>query len=193
MLPTGDALSKVLDIPAPVDVTSKGKESEIKFQSICLLLALDVPVETVAKKTGSTVTLVEFIKESEPGAEQIVRMQSALYPDPRQRIKKLVNSAIDVKAKLMLTAKSEAIRDKVATDILDRDLGKPVQVTENRNINIKDGDIGQLNKALQSAEDRLKKHEDLEKRLKAARQVMTIPAGNQPPRGLNPPSDSISR
>lgn len=177
MTPTGDALSQVLDLPtSPAKIMATaangagGSDMDLKFQMVCLLLALGVPTEAICKKTNTVPAFVQAVQRSDAGCEHILRMQNALYPDPKVRIKKMVHMALDAKQRILLTG-TDTLKDKVATDILDRDMGKATQVVENRSIDIAVGDIKQLDRSLEAAELRLKQHEELEARLKAARKI----------------------
>lgn len=154
--------------------TDKADEIDVKFQMICLLLALGVPEESICKKAGVAPNYVDAVKRSQQGQENVIRMQNAMYPDIKVRIKKMTHLALDVQMKTLMGG-SDVLKNKVAESILDRDIGKATQVVESRSVDIAAGDVKQLDKAIVSVEARLKKHEEMAALLKKSRATVTIP------------------
>ena len=138
---------------------------------VCLLIAQGEPREAILAKLGVTNSFFDKIINSDSGIEQIVRLQSALFPDPQQRIKRMANMALDTVAKLMLGAKSEQIRGKMAVDLLDRAGGKAVQRTENVNVDIDNLTQDSLDRALAAQKAKLDRLELVEARVRAAKPV----------------------
>jgi len=94
----------------------------------------------------------------------VVRFQSSKGNDPRQRIKGLTNLAIDTAVELLLTGK-EATRTKVAIDLMDRGMGKAVQVVETRNYDSAMQDMAAADKAIAAQKARLDTLQKLEEKL----------------------------
>lgn len=164
------SLLDIIDIaPAFATLPSSELTMEVK-QMVAFLLSQGEPMENVAKKLKLEIQQVRVFSESVKGTEMIVRFQSALYPDPAQRVKKLANLAIDVNAQIMLRGETKPeLRAKVASDFMDRSMGKAIQVTENRNLNITVESLDAADKALKSQNERLAKLEAMQKKLIASR------------------------
>jgi len=135
---------------------------------VLLMIAIGEPSEQVAAKFRLSKDIVDALIRSKDGTEQILRMQTALFPDAQVRIKKLAHLAVDQQVRLMLTAKSEGVRARVATDMLDRSIGKAVQVIETRNIAMAGMDLQATDHALRAQEERLARLEAVQKRLDKA-------------------------
>lgn len=135
---------------------------------ICFYVAQGEPADAVAKKLGCSNEQVERILASPEGTEMVIRLQTALYPDVRTRIAKITHLAVDTKFRLLMTSTSEAIKDKVATDLLDRAMGKATQVTENRNYNFDAKDAEALQRQLDAGRERLDKLATMKRALQDA-------------------------
>ena len=151
---------------APAEVVVQLSEKD--KQMVAVLVAVGEPAEQTAGKLGLDRKVVEEYLKSPEGSEQVIRIQTALYPDPGQRLKRLAHLAIDTNVRLLLRGKSEAVVAKVAADVLDRSQGKAVQVHENRNLNVNVTDLAAADRALKAQEERLKKLEEVALKLKAA-------------------------
>lgn len=147
---------------------AKVSEREGNIRLVCFLAAQGEGVETIARKMDLPETFVDACVHSAQGADMIVRFQNALYTDVPTRINKTANLALDRKIKLMLTSTNDAVVNSATSDLLDRSLGKAIQVTENRNMNFDMNDPRALDKAIQAQLTKLQKLEDIEARVKAA-------------------------
>lgn len=143
--------------------------SPVNAKLACFFAAQGEPLEAIAKKLGTTLELVEAAVNSPQGTELVIRLQTALFPDIRQRIQRAAHSAMDVKLRILNTSSNEALRDKVATDILDRTLGKATQVTENRNMNFDVKDHEALTRQLAAGRERLDKIESMKRALELSK------------------------
>jgi hypothetical protein len=154
----------ILEIEAPAsDVWT----DELK-KMVLLMVAIGEPISQVAGKFKLKVEQVENLVKSRDGTEAILRMQTALFPDAQVRLKKLAHIAIDQQLRLMLTAKNEGVRAKIASDMLDRSVGKAVQAVENKNQAMADMDLASADRALLAQEERLARLEATQKQLLAA-------------------------
>jgi hypothetical protein len=158
---------EVLDLPVSVVESKEFGETEKKM--VCLLVAIGEPVEMVAEKLGHSLEVVRAYVHSDAGMERVIKMQTALYPDPVARVKKSVHLAIDASLRLLLKGKNEAVVAKVAADIMDRSMGKAVQIHENRNFNVDVNDMEAADRALLAQQERLDRLEKT-RALLAARQ-----------------------
>lgn len=165
----------LLDLGSDLAVLPKNASTEsvdsTNRKIVCLLVAQGEPREAIMEKLGVKGEFIDRILHSDSGIEQIVRLQSALFPDPQQRIKRMANMALDTVAKLMLGAKSEQVRLKGAVDLLDRAAGKAVQRTENVNIDIDNLTQDGLDRALLAQKQKLDRLELVEARVRAAKPV----------------------
>jgi len=143
-------------------------EREGNQRMVCFLAAQGDDVDMIAKKLDLPVAFVNGCVNSAQGADMIIRLQNAIFPDVKLRIERLANMALDRKVKLMLTSQNDAVVNSVTTDILDRTLGKAIQVTENRNLNLNMNDPHALDKAIEAQSEKLAKLEAIEARVRAA-------------------------
>lgn len=160
------SLLDILDLPAfPVKVQEMNSDQR---KMVALLMALGETREEVARKLLIPASQVESFCHSPEGVELVVRLQTALFPDPTVRVKKAAHSAIDAALKLLYTSKKEEIVAKIAIDLMDRSLGKAVQVNENRNITFDLKDVEAADKALAAQEERLARLEAMQRKLLAS-------------------------
>lgn len=146
-------------------------EREGNIRLVCFLAAQGEGVETIARKLDLPEAFVDGCIHSSQGADMIVRFQNAIFTDVPTRINKVANLALDRKIKLMLTSTNDAVVNSATSDLLDRSLGKAVQVTENRNLNFDMNDPRALDKAIQAQLSKLQQLEVIEARVKAATPV----------------------
>lgn len=163
------SLIDILDLGSP-PADSSPSEVVMEMNSdqrkmVALLLALGETREEVARKLTIPSGQVEAFCHSQEGVELVVRLQTALFPDPAVRVKKAAHSAIDAALKLLYTSKKEEIVAKIAIDIMDRAMGKAVQVTENRHGAIDLKDVESADKALAAQEERLARLEAIQRKL----------------------------
>jgi len=151
-------------------------EAEANFRLTCFLAAQGDDRETIAKKLGILVEVVDTFLSSSRGSTMMLRMQSALFPDPKVRIKRLANTALDTQVRLMLTSKDEKIRAAVSQNLLDRAEGKATQVIENRNLNVNLNDAVALDRAIVGQQERLAKLEEMAKKLDSSSKKVLLKA-----------------
>jgi hypothetical protein len=164
-------LLEILDIePA---VVKDGRISDVDKKMVCLLMALGEPAEAVARKVGLSKTDVDRIVQTGDGLEQIIRFQTAAFPDPLARVKRMAHMALDTQQKLLIRSKSDATIAKVASDILDRATGKATQVIENRNLNVNVTDQASADRAIRATQERIERLELVQRKLQAAKAVTT--------------------
>lgn len=168
--PKGERASLV-DILDLAPLPGKGPLSATDKKFVFLLTAMGEPAGVIAEKLGLSEELVGDLCKSKSGVDQIVRMQTALFPNPAERIKRCAHMAIDASVKLLLGGKTEAVVAKVAGDLLDRSQGKAVQITENRNFNVDITDMAAADKALEAQMERLARLESVQAKLLAAKNV----------------------
>lgn len=153
------------DLPVETFVEDAQVElSQSNQQMIALLVANGEALPSVANKLQLQLADVQAFLRTKEGASLVVRFQSSKGNDPRQRIKGLTNLAIDTAVELLLTGK-EATRTKVAIDLMDRGMGKAVQVVETRNYDSAMQDMAAADKAIAAQKARLDTLQKLEEKL----------------------------
>ena len=167
MVAEKNTLLEVLDVVQDKPL-SQLTEREGNIRMVCFLAAQGDDVGTIVRKLDLPEQFVLGCINSSQGADMIVRLQNAMFPDVRLRIDRLANLALDRKVKLMLTSTNDAVVNAVTTDLLDRTLGKAIQVTENRNLNLNMNDPLALDKAIEAQSEKLAKLEAIEARVGAA-------------------------
>lgn len=174
-------MSKNLDLSIldlALSGTTPSVATEVREQDkklVLTMVALGEPTDAVARKLGVRLPFIDSLVKSDEGVNEIIRLQSALFPDPQLRIKKLANLALDVKLRLMLTAKSEVVRNSASTDILDRAGGKAVQRTQEVN-SFDDLTPEALDRTIAKQNEKLDKLKATEARIRAARPIEITPA-----------------
>jgi len=142
--------------------------TEDEEKMVAILIAIGEPYEQVARKMKLDKHSVQLFLKSADGIEQIIRVQTSMFPDPSARIKKIANLAIDAQLRLLLRGSSDAVTAKVAQDILDRSMGKATQVAEIRNLTINVTDLASADRALSAQQERLARLEALQNKLLVA-------------------------
>lgn len=152
----------------------KSLDSALKL--VCHLIASGESIEATHRKTGIPVEDIEGVISTPRGQDLIVRMQAEMTPDPQQRLKKLATLAVDVQTRMLLNKHTPAtILAALTRDVLDRAYGKAVQVTENRNLNFDLKDANALDRALVAQAEKVKKIEDMQRKLAIATSATLIP------------------
>lgn len=167
----------ILDLTPSTTVVDSSEARAVDKKLVHVLVALGEPVEAVSRKLGVSISFVEQLIKSSEGTAEIIRLQSALFPDPQVRIKRLANLALDTKVKLMLSAKSEVVRNAASTDILDRAGGKAIQRTEVVN-SFEDLTPDALDRTIAKQKEKLDMLEETERKILAARPVELAPASS---------------
>ena len=135
----------------------------------------------VALRRSAGRTVPELALEFEMTEEEILTMVSdpaftrkvlSLQIDqgvaPHQRIQMMVAHALEVKYHLMLHSEQDSVRDRAASDILDRAWGKSVQRVESKNYNLTaTTDLNKLNESIEDVERQLKELESTKQALRA--------------------------
>lgn len=126
--------------------------------------------ESAAKKLGLPPALVRSFTESLKGSEMIIRMQTALSPDPVSRVKKMANLAIDAMAQILMRGDTkQELKLRAAMDVMDRAMGKAVQVTESRSLVVNVDSLEAADRAIKAQSDRLARLEQMQQKLIASR------------------------
>jgi hypothetical protein len=160
----------IFELPPAAGVKSdKGVLDEKDKKMVCLLIAIGEPEEAVARKLGFSKAQVSAVIRGDDGIEMIIRLQTAAFPDPHARVKRMANLALDTQLKLMLRSDSDAVVAKITSDILDRSMGKATQVVENRNLNVNITDMASADRALTAQHERLARLEAQQQKLLKAR------------------------
>lgn len=142
------------------------RENALTEQLVCVLVANGESTKAIAKKLDLPDSYIDRVCASPRGQDMVVRFQIDVCPDPRSRIKKLAELAVNVQTKLLVDPKTPvAVLAKVSQDVIDRAHGKATQVIESHNLNFDVKDAVQLEKALQASQDKLKRIEDMRKKL----------------------------
>ena len=160
-----------LDLPVAKNVVPATAVDDRDKKMICLLIAMGEPEEAVARKLGFDKNTVNKVIRGNDGIETIIRLQTAAFPDPQARVKRMANVALDRMMKLLMHSTSDATVAKVAGDILDRSMGKATQVVENRNLNVNVTDMASADRALKAQQERLERLEATQKKLLASRRA----------------------
>lgn len=158
-------------VPARPLATPPAMLDEKDKKMVCLLVSMGEPTEAVARKLALTRAQVEMVISSDEGIETLIRFQTAAFPDPMARLRRITHLAIDAQLKILVRSENTAALVKVAQDVLDRTTGKPTQVVENRNLNVNITDMASADRALQSANERLARLEETQKKLMAAKRL----------------------
>ena len=134
------------------------------------LVANGEPSEQAAMKMGAPLRLVQDFIKSPRGSELVVKMQSALFPDPVTRVRKLANVAVDVMSQILLRGDVKPeLRFKAAVDVMDRAMGKAVQVHESRSLVVNVDNLEAADRALAAQQERLTRLEEMQKKLMRSR------------------------
>lgn len=148
-----------------VEVLSPESERMVAF-----LVANGEPGETAAMKLGVPVKLVQEFIASAKGSELVMKMQSALFPDPVTRVRKMANLAVDVMSQILMRGDMKPeLKLRAAVDVMDRAMGKAVQVHENRSLVMNVDSLEATDRALAAQQERLTRLEEMQKKLMASR------------------------
>lgn len=137
---------------------------------VAFLVANGEPAETAAMKLGVPVKLAKEFIESAAGSELIVKMQSALFPDPVTRVRKMANLAVDTMSQILMRGDVKPdLKFRAAVDVMDRAMGKAVQVHESRSLVVNVDSLEAADRALAAQQERLTRLEEMQKKLMASR------------------------
>lgn len=132
---------------------------------VCLMVANGETIEAVARKLQTTEKVIEMYLKTPQAQDMVVRFQHDIAPEPRARVAKMANVALDVQTRLLLGGASDTVKASVAQSVLDRHLGKATQVLETRSMHFDLKDSVAIDNALKASQEKLKKIEDMQKRL----------------------------
>lgn len=158
----------ILDIEPAAPAATRPPLDPRDHKMIRLLVAMGEPLKQVASKLGVLERDVEQSIKSNDGMDEVIRLQTALFPDPAVRVKRIANLALDTQLKLLIRSTSDTTLAKVSQDILDRAGGKATQITENRNLNINVSDGASLDRALKASMERLDRLEETRQKMLSA-------------------------
>jgi hypothetical protein len=137
------------------------------LQCATMFLAMGESMEMVARKFRLDPMEFATYVRSEQGMDLLIRLQSGMFSDPAERVKRMQHMALDTMTKLLFRA-TDATQAKVAADILDRGGGKAVQRIETRST-ISVTDIAKADEVLVNQSERLARLEEKKKLLLSAR------------------------
>lgn len=164
--PSNDSIGSLLELKPSMS------QSDLNIRMVCFFIAQGEPLSSVAQKLGLAIEFVERISSSPGGSELVVRLQTALYPDVTNRVKRTAHMALDFKVKALLATDTPLLlKNTIATDLLDRSEGKATQITENRNINFDAKTADELDRQILASNDRLKKISEMKLKLKMAEKI----------------------
>lgn len=147
-------------------VASQFSAEELLVKIVCKSVAEGESIQAVSNKIGLALADVQLILEHPKSQDMIVRFQAEVSSDPAGRIRKMTNMALDVQTRLLLDKKTPAtVLAKLSNDLIDRNQGKAIQITENRNMNFEMKDADALDRALSAQNEKLRRIEELQKRL----------------------------
>lgn len=130
-----------------------------------ILFAVGLSNENVEKIMNTDLETVESFRDDKHVTELISDIQMAMGMSPEKRLAASTQAAIDVKLMLLRTG-DHRIQNAVSTELLDRNLGKPLQTTQNINANLNvNASPAELDVRLQQAMDRLLLLEEKKKTL----------------------------
>lgn len=141
------------------------REVQLRNQMVCLMVANGETIEAVARKLQTTEKVIEMYLKTPQAQDMVVRFQHDIAPEPRARVAKMANVALDVQTRLLLGGASDTVKASVAQSVLDRHLGKATQVLETRSMHFDLKDSVAIDNALKASQEKLKKIEDMQKRL----------------------------
>lgn len=152
--------------PAPSGSVVSFNEQELAMKMVCLLVANGETTKATAQKCGCDESWVRKVISSPAGMDMIVRFQHDSNPSLAGRLGKMAGIALDVQLKLLLSETStDAVKAKVAQEVIDRAHGKAIQITENRNVSFDLKDAVALDQALLASQEKLRRIEEMQKKL----------------------------
>lgn len=137
---------------------------------VAMLSALGTPAADISSRLGLPQNRVECYMTEPATADLIIRLQGSLYPDPAVRVKRVANMALDKIVKTMLTDGKQGFA--AAESLLDRAMGKAIQVTENRNLNVNMNDPKAVDSAIAAQTERIARLEASQSKLRQATKVV---------------------
>lgn len=130
-----------------------------------LAFAVGLPSDVMLQVFNWTEEELEGMKGSPRIAEITNQMQVALNMDPSKRLAAAMNQAIDTKLYLLRTGDIKT-KHAVSTEIIERNLGKPMQTTQNLNATLQVSVTGnELDKRLEQTQNRIQKLEEQRRKL----------------------------
>lgn len=106
--------------------------------------ALEAPEEQIFRLLGSG-QVKEFI----------LNLQIQMGLSPAERLERYTNQAIDAKVRLMREGRNETTKNAIATDFLDRALGKAIQRTESKVLTMSAQDLKEIDSGLLELESQI--------------------------------------
>lgn len=110
-------------------------------------------IDSLAEKYSMPSGAIESLEKQKSFQELVIKMQGVLEIPVEQRVENAATVAFEKRYKLMMTSTDERIIEKISEGFLDRKMGKApakLEVTS-RNFNIS-GDLGQINKDIETAQ-----------------------------------------
>jgi len=127
----------------------------VDIKLVTFLRAHGLSVPEIALKTSLTEGRVTAILSSEKVTEDIFKVQRTLNYSPAERIQSVVNLALETKVRILAHSNDEKLKNLVATDLLDRGMGKAVQTILSQNMNFNASSVDQVDDNLEQLSKRL--------------------------------------
>lgn len=144
---------------------------------VAVLVALGLADSQIAQILAEPIVRIEILKQSTEVVDTIIEIQSALTLSSEQRIANAVNSAIDYKLRLMHATSDEKLKDKIASDFMDRHFGKATQMVQTVVANITtNASASDLDNKIDAAMARIATLNARKDKLLSAKNVTPIPA-----------------
>jgi hypothetical protein len=110
----------------------------MQFKCAAVLFAVGLSDEQVAKILDLLGPVdAEIMRERTQ--ETVLAIQVAMNYPVEKRIAVATAAAMDIKMRIMASSADDKLKNIVATEMLDRNLGKPVQTTQSLNMNVNVG------------------------------------------------------
>lgn len=169
-----EVATSLIDTPSAGEPRQTHEVAEKDLQSACLFVAMGEPVEAVSRKMGINLGSLTTWLRSDAGMDLLIRLQTGLFQDPADRIKRMQHLALDTQVRL-LTRGSDAVQAKVADSLLDRGSGKAIQKNDGRPV-VTVTDMQNADRMLASQQEKLERLEQMRRTLvEAGRKA--LPAG----------------
>lgn len=129
-------------------------------KAVAVLMAVGLVNSDISKALGEKLEKIDAISGSRTTAEIVESIQVACGMTPEQRLNSLVTKAISVKAEILNQLGPSKEKNLVATEIIERRLGKPTQMIVTNNVTQHLGSDNEVKAQVDALQSRLRKLED---------------------------------
>ncbi len=161
-------LKKSQDSSQPSDdlTPPEGYSSETFQKAVALCLALGLSTAQASKFLNVKPLDLERFKQTSKAADLANELQVAVSYSPEQRIAASVTHVLDRKIKILHTSKDDRLVNAVGTEILERQFGKAIQMTQSVSVSLtQNSSVEEVDAKMNAAMARLKQLEANQKRL----------------------------